>query len=209
MANTNSPTGCSRILMIAIIACIAIPLYKCNKWLSSSDTNKPIVNTEPAPVFTESEYLAKFKADWDSVKLETNNTGIPPYSDILNALDKIEKQMTAASQKIGSDSIEKLRQKFDRSKKYKIASINWLTWGQPQEYELKSACEMWFKRSANDPSSVEFGDSGISGRSKNGWIYQATIRAKNGFGALIVQTWEFDVRHNDPDYYVNYAHRIN
>lgn len=85
--------------------------------------------------------------------------------------------------------------KLIESKKYKEATRDYLTYGQPVfKSDITYPCEHYIKEYANDPSSVDIIDKIIEGQSKKGWFIIVKYRAKNGFGALVLQATEFEVR---------------
>lgn len=74
---------------------------------------------------------------------------------------------------------------------------DFLTYGQPWgEGDLKVACEIYLNRVLNDPDSYELENFRILGQTKDAWACEITYRARNGFGGLVLENREFDVKYN-------------
>jgi hypothetical protein len=52
------------------------------------------------------------------------------------------------------------------------------------------------QNSLNDPGSLDIIDYSLKGQSKKGWIVSLKYRAKNGFGALVLNQSTFTVQYD-------------
>ncbi len=173
----------------------------------SSNTKKERENKPQIPIMSESEYLKYFQDKWDSIKLYKSE-GFPQYKTYLSDLDTVMSDMVKVLEKDpkftfnSTSDLNKLRLKFNSSKKEKDARYGFFTYGQPLgKFELEDACKNYLEKVLNDPKSFSEVEFTMSGQSKNGWIVVMTYRAKNGFGGLILQTTTFEIRFKFPELY--------
>ena len=70
--------------------------------------------------------------------------------------------------------------------------------------DLTSPCENYLFENANDPKNLDIIENVIKGQSKNGWVVVVKYRGKNGYGGIVLQRTEFDVRYSveNKNYYV-------
>ncbi|MDP2322535.1 MAG: hypothetical protein Q8N51_00705 [Gammaproteobacteria bacterium] len=65
---------------------------------------------------------------------------------------------------------------------------------RPGEHDALGAVESYLRRTANDPGSVEIQRCAKPFSGRTGWATLCDFRAKNGFGALVLQRWLFVIR---------------
>lgn len=171
-----------------------------------SPENKPEIMASTPPIIkSEPELIADFKTEWDAVvltKAEDFNMqvkGFPKYETYLSELDKTLEKISSLT-KVSNETfpkLEKLRLKLIDSKKYKDAQKNFLMYGQPiQRNDITYPCESYLRQNLNDPGSLDIIDTDTEGQSKKGWVVWIKYRAKNGFGALVLQVGKFEVQYN-------------
>lgn len=153
------------------------------------------------------DYIEYFNRRWDSIRL-TKEDGFPKYELYHTQLDSVANQILSITDVDSTTKVflKKLRAKYLTSNKYKKASHNYQTYGQPSyEGELFAPCMSAFNTILNDPGSLDIIDRSVKSQSKNGWIIKIVYRAKSGFGANVLQSTTFDVRYDATNhgYYVS------
>jgi hypothetical protein len=148
----------------------------------------------------EAELVKAYEIELKVSKLDTIN-GFPQYKNYLDSLSNMFDDITVIVN-AGNGKLPKLR-KFQAKLLNKIteADHDYVTYGQPiYESDLTIWCEPALKSILNDPSSLEDEEYKIKGQSKKGWIVLMKYRAKNAFGAYIVNVakieLQFDSRNN-------------
>lgn len=161
----------------------------------SSNIEQPV--KKELPKMSDEEYVTYFENKWENVKQDTIN-GFPQYETYLNSIGDIMDEIIKIKKTDVQDTLPKLKKLQEKLlQKMLKADNNFISFGQPiGEYELTGAGERYLENNLNDPSSLEIIDSKVEGRSKNGWIVWTKYRAKNGFGALVMQVSKFEVRYN-------------
>lgn len=207
----------NRKLKIHFLSALALVFFLLLAFGSTDNNSSSTSSTEPEkkiiPLMTENEYLKYFQTKWDSVKLYKQN-GFLQYEDYYKNLTNVVTEMADVLMKDpafnGSDDYKKtplgrLCLKLSNSKRYNEAASNYEIYGQPNEYDLKAACETYLEKVLNDPSSLNIEEWDLRGQSKKGWIVYMKYRAKNAFGALVLQYSIFEVSFNSYEkwYYVN------
>ena len=171
-----------------------------------SAKNKPVDTSKQIYTLTKKDYTKYFYNKWDSVQV-VKEDGLPQYTDYHSRLDSVTEEMLTISKldSASSKTIKKLRLKFLNSEKFKKASYDWLTYGNANEVDLFAACESAFDHILDDPASLDIIDKRVTKQSKHGWIVVIRYRAKNAFGAKVLQMTAFEVRYSVADnaYYVN------
>ncbi len=155
--------------------------------------------------------IAYYQQKWDAVKL-IKEDGFPQYELYQEALQKINEEMLAdleSDPNFRYDSpskLNKLRQKFCSSKKLKDALKNYYTYGQPATFDLEEPCKNYLRDNLNDPGSLEVNGFKILGQAPSSWLCVMQYRAKNAYGALVMQQTTFDVKFNPANKYFFVSH---
>lgn len=174
---------------------------------AKSDKEKIADTSLQLYTLTPKDYVKYFTDKWNSVTLKKED-GFPRYKLYYYQLDSIGEEMDKLS-KIDSASsltIKNLRKKFLSQPKFKKASSDYITYGEPgYEGELYAPCEMAIREILNDPSSLDVIDRKVIKQGKNGWIVSYRYRANNAFGARVQQVTNFEVCYDlsNDGFYVN------
>jgi len=156
-------------------------------------------NTLPAETkaLTDEEYVQSLNSIWDAKQLDKVD-GFPQYEDYRNSLDTVLDLMNRVTKSGSFPKVEKLKSKFQKSKKYQDAVNGHLKYGQPiSKSDLTVPCEYYLEANMNDPSSLDIISSQIEGQSKNGWLVLVKYRGKNAFGGLVVNVTQFELQYNE------------
>lgn len=146
----------------------------------------------------EPNLIRLYKAKWENITLKKDGK-FPQYETYQTEMENL---LTGISKATNNDSklfpkLEKMKFKWIDSKKYQETLENYMIFGQPfGESDLTSPCKSYLEENLNDPSSLDIVDFAIEGQSKKGWIVWAKYRAKNGFGALVLQASKFIVQYS-------------
>lgn len=65
---------------------------------------------------------------------------------------------------------------------------------KPDTYLASAIVKSHLRRTANDPDSVAIQECAVVSGGKTGWSTLCDFRARNGFGALVLQRWLFVIR---------------
>lgn len=172
----------------------------------SKEPAEKTVQKDAPRVYTEDELVMLYETKWETVNL-THNGDFPNYADYVDSLNSVLNGMKNQTSARSLPKLEKLYKQYSTSKKLKEAAGNFITYGQPEEYELTYACEKYLEETAVDPSSLKIEKRKIEGRTKTGWEVWLKYSATNSFGARISQVSKFDVRHSAQEtFYVHHAY---
>ena len=186
-------------VLLAFLGYLIGPQPKREKKSEKQIAETKVKPPEPERQLTDSDYVHYFQLQWDSIKLYKEN-GYLQYRAYYEELDRT---LTNINLIITSDSINlpklvKLRNKYEDVSLF--AFKDYAIYGNPYgDAELQDACEYYLDNHLKDPGSLDVMDFVVKGKSKTGWITSMKYRAKNSFGAKVIEVATFDIRFNIQD----------
>lgn len=160
---------------------------------------KKILALPSVPKMSNDEYLKYYKDKYNSISLKKRFNVAPLYGQYADALSKLIAEIDEANRlyRILEDQrLKKLLQAIEN--KNKEALKNYLKFGEPDEdfIEINSSCEAALKDVLKDPDYELVKDKYYLKQSTSGYKYKLLIRAKNSFGAKVLQEMTFDLQYD-------------
>jgi hypothetical protein len=148
------------------------------------------------PKLTIGEYYNYFFNKFNSLKIEKLFEQAPLYGKYANSLASLLEEMDEANRqsKIFSDTrIKNLYETIET--KDKAALGNYLKYGEPDEdlIYINSACKTALRTILKDPKYEVVKDNYYLKQTSEGYDYKLLIRAKNSFGANVLQEITFSL----------------
>ena len=148
------------------------------------------------------EYLKYFSDKYNLISLKKRFSVAPLYGEYADKLSKLMTEMDEANRQYNILQDQKLLklQKLIESKN-KEALEKYMKFGEPDEdlIYIQSSCEVALKSVLKDPDYEIVKDKYFLKQTATGYKYKLLIRAKNSFGAKVLQEMSFDLTYDPVD----------